>query len=333
MSNYAGKLGKRFQYLYQGLSALNVRVERPPLPRHIQLELTTSCNFNCVTCSRKGFNPSRLNRNMTLEELKTILKGLPDIKMIQLQGEGEPFLNPHLPQLLEYCKSRGIKVSTTTNGSLIEKHIDLLKYFYRIYFSIDSADPETFEKIRLGGSFQKTANNIKLAVEERNKNKYKQEIMINSVISHLNFEEIPRLVELAISVGLDETAFVEVENWEVPGEKGYAAEREFIMKAREKSKEMEAVIKSTREKYPNINIIYTSSGKIKKKCVMPFSWSYITVDGFVTPCCHRVNPEVINFGNVYETPFREIWNSEKFVTFRKSMIKDLPNPICDECPD
>ncbi len=105
------------------------------------------------------------------------------------------------------------------------------------------------------------------------------------------------------------------------------------MKAREKSNEIEALIKEMRKKYPEMEIIYTSSEKTKKNCGRPFEWAFITVDGFVTPCCRRVNPEVINFGNIFETSLKEIWYSKKAQDFRRSILEDLPNPICDECPD
>jgi len=83
----------------------------------------------------------------------------------------------------------------------------------------------------------------------------------------------------------------------------------------------------------SLEIGFLSSEKRKLKCRWPFDSCFITVDGFVTPCCIRANPEVFNFGNIFETPFKEIWNGEKYQKFRETMIKNLPNPICDNCPD
>jgi MoaA/NifB/PqqE/SkfB family radical SAM enzyme len=46
-----------------------------------------------------------------------------------------------------------------------------------------------------------------------------------------------------------------------------------------------------------------------------------------------MDPEVFNFGNIFEIPFKEIWNGKRYQGFRETMIKNLPNPICDNCPD
>lgn len=309
------------------------RKEHPPLPTFIQVEHTTYCNFNCVVCSRKTLGKNRINKNMTLNEFKGILKSFPNLNSINLTGFGEAYLNPYLLQMLQYCKSKNIYTLIGTNGSLVDKHLDTLPYLDRIGFSLDSSNQATFEKIRLGSSFQKVLDNIKLVIDEREKNKYRLDITLNSVICHLNYNEIVSLTKLADSLGIKQIGFGEAENWEIKGEVGYPAEREFIMKAREMSEEIRMQIEIAKEAYPSMNIIYVSSAKQKLTCKWPFIWTLITVDGFVVPCCRRLNPEVFNFGNIFETSFEEIWNSKKYVDFRKSLSRNLKNPICDECPD
>ena len=44
-----------------------IRVRKPimPLPDFVQIEITTKCNFNCITCSRISLNRDRINRDMT----------------------------------------------------------------------------------------------------------------------------------------------------------------------------------------------------------------------------------------------------------------------------
>jgi len=313
-------------------SLLGTRKEHPPLPRFLQLEHTTSCNFNCITCSRKTF-AHRLNKNLTLDQFKAILQNFPDLEMINMTGMGESFLNPDLLQMLEYSKNKNIATVIGTNGSIIDKHLDTLKYIERLGFSLDSSDPKSYENIRPGGDFNKIIDNIKKVVEDRNSNKYQMEININSVICDANYMQIPTLAGLASELGVDFIGFVEAENWEIASEPGYKSEKAFITKAREKHDEIKNLIKSTREQYPKLRIVHTSTDKLKPTCMWVFQWAYITVDGYAVPCCRRPNPQIFNFGNVFETPFKEIWNSKKYVDFRRSMNKNLLNPICDDCPD
>ena len=60
--------------------------------------------------------------------------------------------NPRLPDVLEEIRSFNLKTSICTNGLLLDKHVDtLIEYIDvapSIAFSIDGANPETYEKIR-----------------------------------------------------------------------------------------------------------------------------------------------------------------------------------------
>ena len=109
------------------LSNIDIRRNHPNLPHKIQIEHTTSCNFKCITCSRTTWsnaNPTdpRLNKNMTLDQFKAIHQKIPTLREVQMQGMGETFLNPHLKDILDYCKANRIAVTTTTNASLMDKN-------------------------------------------------------------------------------------------------------------------------------------------------------------------------------------------------------------------
>jgi radical SAM protein with 4Fe4S-binding SPASM domain len=314
------------------MDIISVRRERPKLPKFIQLEPTTRCNFNCVTCTRKKLNPSRLSRDLTLEDFKIVIKQISP-REVKLQGMGEPFLNKNLHEILEEGRYKRISFTTITNGSLLHKYLDLIPYFDSITVSIDSVDEYRFKQIRIGDSLNRIISNLELVVQEIRLNKWGTKIGINSVISHLNYDEIPKLIELAFRLNLDFISIVEVENWKTPLEKDYDEERKFIEKAREKSREIRELIESVRGKYPNIKIYYLPSTKRKQTCTWSFTATFITVDGFVTPCCIRMDPEVINFGNIFEDDFKSIWYSDKYIKFRRSLIENSPNPICDNCPD
>jgi radical SAM protein with 4Fe4S-binding SPASM domain len=61
-----------------------------------------------------------------------------------------------------------------------------------------------------------------------------------------------------------------------------------------------------------------------------FLWkkSYIALDGNVRPCCVPGTP---NLGNVKETPFFDIWNSEKYRNMRHRLALKQPIPFCKGC--
>jgi len=316
------------------LDYFKVRRKIMPLPFFAQIEPTTRCNFNCVTCTRTTLNPSRLNRDLTLEEFKIILEQIPSLIEIKLQGMGEPFLNPHLEEILEYGKKQKISFYTITNGSVLKFYKHLLQYFDFLTISFDSSSKENFEKIRRGAKFEEIIENAKELIHYKIQHKLKTKIGFNTVVSHLNYQEINAIVELAKNLKLDYVGFVEVENWTTPLEKEFEIEREFIRESRKYSQKIKNIIENVIKKNNSFTqVSFYSSQKRKSICTWPFYRVFITVDGFVTPCCIRMNPQVFNFGNIFEETFEKIWNGEKYLKFRESLIKDLPNPVCDFCPD
>jgi len=316
------------------LSHLKVKRKIMPLPVFIQLEPTTRCNLNCVMCTRSKMNPSRLNQDLSLEKFKYILKEIPTVKKIKLQGMGEPLLTKDLWKITQYGISKKKKFTTIINGTLINKeNVDLLlKNFVEVTVSLDTPNPENYLQIRRMNFFERVVENLKLLTQRKKELKSNTKIFINSVISHLNYKEIDALIELAKNCGVDGTGFVEVENWKTPLERDYEEERKFVQQARKFREEIQQKI-LLKQKTESIEISFLSSEKRKIKCRWPFDSCFITVDGFVTPCCIRNDPEVFNLGNIFETPFKEIWNGKKYQEFRETMIKNLPNPICDNCPD
>ncbi|MCM8819214.1 MAG: radical SAM protein [Candidatus Omnitrophica bacterium] len=142
-----------------------------PLPSSIQVEITTKCNCKCIACSRGTLNPSRLNKDMSLDEFKKIISQIHSLKWVQLSGLGEPLFHKNLKDILVYAVSKGIYLTTNTNGTTLnEDNIDLiLKYFHTIVFSFDSVYKENFERIRSGANYDSVCRNIReLVKKERN---------------------------------------------------------------------------------------------------------------------------------------------------------------------
>ncbi|MCX5681905.1 MAG: radical SAM/SPASM domain-containing protein [Candidatus Omnitrophica bacterium] len=87
-------------------------------------------------------------------------------------GLGEPTLYPRLFEVIRYAKEKGvIDVNMHTNGTrlspdfsrqLIESGLD------RLIISLDSADKERYEKIRVGAKFEKVYAAVEDLIRQRN---------------------------------------------------------------------------------------------------------------------------------------------------------------------
>jgi pyrroloquinoline quinone biosynthesis protein E len=273
---------------------------------------------------------------MTSEQFEEILRKIPSLKRIHLQGLGEPLLTPDLQKIIDISKERGIFISTTTNGSLlhIEKYRNLALQFDEIDFSFDSTTKENFEKIRIGGNFDVVLEGMTLLSKQNKEAKGKTRINLNFVATYLNYAQIPDLADIAIALGVNKVGVTQMENWYTPAEKGFADSHAFVLRTSKSASEINKLTSELRARLKphGIDVLLGGYDKRKGICTWPFKRTFITVDGLVTPCCIR-DSEAINFGSIYSTDdFDKIWNGPEFKKFREANIKDLPNPVCDNCP-
>ncbi|MBS0504352.1 MAG: radical SAM protein [Proteobacteria bacterium] len=130
-----------------------------------QIEPTTRCNFTCGFCAGRAME----QRDLDWAAFRAFLVAHPDLRHVELQGEGEPLLHPRFFDMLAACKARGVRVSLITNGSLLSpERIERLlgAGVGSIHVSIESADPARFQAIR-GGKFQKVKDGLALLIARR----------------------------------------------------------------------------------------------------------------------------------------------------------------------
>lgn len=134
-------------------------------PIHVDLEVTSACNLKCVMCFQ-SFNPPKYGY-MDFELFKRVVDdgvahGLASIK---LNYRGEPLLHSKVIEMVRYAKDKGvIEVMFNTNGvmmdekmarALIDAHLD------KVIFSVEHYQKETYEKIRVGATWDQVLGNIK----------------------------------------------------------------------------------------------------------------------------------------------------------------------------
>jgi radical SAM protein with 4Fe4S-binding SPASM domain len=185
------------------------------VPTALQLCLDYRCNLKCRYCMRETFKPEPVNY-MSLENIKFLLKRMPYISTITIQGLCEPFLNPETPAILKYLKSEGYHLSFTTNGTipLVGERLESLQDIDDFVISIDTSDQVTFEYLRQGAAFNDVIRNLYRVVQWKRANKLGKNdnppIHINAVITTKNFNQIKELI-LMLSIYNDQIAYVMVD--------------------------------------------------------------------------------------------------------------------------
>jgi len=164
-----------------------MRVRRRPfvLSHGINARCNLSCRF-CEYWKKPGGEMSTPQILRMLDEAQKFGIG------VYNAWTAEPLLREDLPKILSHAKSRGMKTSLITNGSLLLKRAKELKDLDLLSVSVDGI--KSYWQLR-GIDLQDVLDGIRAAQQEGH------EVLINCVISGRNVGELEELVALAESLG------------------------------------------------------------------------------------------------------------------------------------
>lgn len=146
------------------------------LPVYLYIETTNVCNSKCTMCPH-----SQMQRPRGYMDKQLFKKIVDDavsigIKVICLSFFGEPLLDRNLFERIKYIKSKdkNIKVFFNTNASLLSEDKSKMLIEFQvdeIRISFDAFEKCTYEKIRVGLSYDKVISNIKKIIVLKEKMK------------------------------------------------------------------------------------------------------------------------------------------------------------------
>jgi organic radical activating enzyme len=141
------------------------RINTDHRPVKIYLNFGMKCNLSCIMCSQMNLRKQHkeiLNPEFLFKQVD-FLSHASEITIIG----GEPFVLKPALDFLNFCSEhkelKNTQFNITTNGTVIDRHIDLLKKFKHLFvsFSIDSYG-KYYEKIRLGATWEKVSKNVEM---------------------------------------------------------------------------------------------------------------------------------------------------------------------------
>lgn len=187
--------------LWRGISYFLHRVHSPIcVPTTLGLCMTHKCNLKCVYCMRHSFLPPK--GELTLSQVKYLIKKMPYVSTITIQGLCEPYLNAETPAIIEWLKSQGFHISFTTNGTvtLEGERLECLRCVDDFVISVDTGNAETFGYLRSGTSLKVVMENLKRVVEWKRSLGLSVHdnppMHINAVITKANISEMKGLIRM-----------------------------------------------------------------------------------------------------------------------------------------
>ena len=182
-----------------------------PMPKVMEFEISNVCNLECTMCN--GYYSSSIRKNREhLPPLKSPYDGvfveqleafIPHLTQAKFLG-GEPFLIKTYYGIWDLIirLNPAMEISITTNGTILNDRVKgvLEKLKAHMILSIDSLEPVSYERIRVGARFDQVMENIKYF---RDYVRRKSTNMIFAVCPMQdNWREIPHFLEFCNAQGI-----------------------------------------------------------------------------------------------------------------------------------
>lgn len=307
----------------------NLRIFSKPMT--VQIEPTNRCNLLCKHCFRFDSASKREIGDMKYDNFKKIINQFNNVFDVSLIGLGESFLNKDLHKMIDLLGKKKIDVSLTTNGTILDSQIlDAINRVKRvqIQFSLDAAHSKTYKKIRGVNYFDKVVNNIQRFMELKDP---AVSVSMGLVVMKDNMNELDDFIMLAKNLGITRIHFGDLSgSWLGENRDELLIDRIDILK-KNISKAYRLADKNRIDLKYNRYFYMWKDQAVLTKCWFLWQFPYITWDGYLTSCCNLPNPEIHNFGNVLEKPFRQFWNNEEYGNFRKLLKEGHPPKLCRTC--
>jgi MoaA/NifB/PqqE/SkfB family radical SAM enzyme len=322
------------------------------LPRELYIEVTNRCNSHCQACVRTFRRPEPL-RDLTLGEFQSIVDQFPALERVVLHGIGEPLLNAELPAMICAIKARfpsaavlfnsnAVLLNASWRRSLIEAGLDE----YRV--SLDGATAATYARIRGLDAYDRMIENLHAFVPlARDAGHPRLSFWLTAMRE--NLDELPALVDLAADIGIPEVYVQRL----VLTRRGLARQEHSLygqLRARE-----EAALAEAARRAQAHEVAFRASGlstpreslgvrkdrrpdsrdKPWSACFRMWRTTYVTANGNVMPCCispfSTADYAGLVLGNVFESPFVDIWNGPRYVERRTALHTGHPLHPCEGC--
>lgn len=283
-------------------------------PFSLNIETASICNLKCPECITGMGKTNRTRKLAEYGYVKKILSAHQKHSFYcNLYFQGEPFLNPELPEVIKLAKTFDFYTTVSTNGHFLDENTCrkiITNGLDRIIVSVDGPDDHSYNLYRQGGQFKKVCDGVKkLAITKKRMNRQNPLLVIQMLVNKKNEKRLSDAVALAYDLKADKLEFKSMQIYTETGKEELLPETDKY------------------NRYKNRKI---KKGNIAAPCFRLWSHMVYTSDERVVPCCYDKTPEFDI--NVRNTNYGDIWRSEPMQRFRSKMFDKHNIPgICSNC--
>lgn len=273
-------------------------------PRQCVIETVTACALKCPACYIGSGLITRPKKIMSWELFSRIADQIePFVKHVYLHLWGEPLSCPHLKDMIRRVRQFAT-VDVSTHGQLVTEEIaEWLCEADTLAVSMEGLDQETYEKYRVGGSFEKAMNALRILSDRRKTlGMTVNWTYVVTVDTEPYIEEARKIAESMgnVTFGAKSAYFTSPEN-------------------RERYEPLD-------EQYRR----YNRDGSLKAdrhSCKEWWTTIYFTPTGAQLSCCYEYNAQ-FSHGNIMNSDLMDIWNGPGYRAMRRKMLSGELHELC-----
>jgi len=290
------------------------------MPISYSIEPTNHCNLQCPECPSGLGSLTRPLGLLKTDDFKKLIGEISSTGFyIQLFFQGEPYINKNLPEMINYAQSKKVYVSISTNGHFVnENNVDLVldNAPDKLIFSVDGLDEESYQKYRVGGTFEQADKGLRLLINRKKERRVKKPFVeFQFIVMKQNEHQIEEVKKYCNEVGVDKLVFktMQISSYEnaakfLPSNKKF---RRYVLEDNS----------------------FRIKNKISNHCFALWRTSVITWDGKVVPCCFDKDAQH-EIGIANGRAFGDVWKSEKYFDFRNKILSSRKSvPMCSNCTE
>ena len=195
---------------------------QPERIQHLRLAIDDSCNLRCPSCRRHMiFHKEGSAYDLGIRLADRINEWLYSYEhpiQVHIGSDGDPFASHVYRYFMEQTPEReNIKYSILTNGLMFKEFHTRVPYVINnlneLGVSIDGATQDTYEKLRLGGKWDKINDNLECIAELKQRHNFR--FILHFVVQKDNYHEMEDIILLGKKYNADRVWLNKMEDWNV----------------------------------------------------------------------------------------------------------------------
>jgi len=311
------------------LADVDLTVKRPNAPMSLMWMITNACPANCVYCFAERQRHGEGGAPMSLARIIELLDEAARLGVVGAMVEGgDPFLHPHIVEIVGAMIARGMHVAISTKCELSDDTVtrSIEAGLRRLQVSIDTVDEETHVALtRAPGLLHGTLATVRRAVAAGF-----DQIIVNAVVTAYNFRQMRSLVGELASLGVTTVHFADYT-------RSIYVHHDDLFLTADEIKEVANTAQELQDEFPDITV------RFDREEVRPFADRALCTaglfsltihpDGKVVLCEQAPSDGPAVVGDLSTQSLVEVWNSEAIPRFLHPDRSWFGGTACETCPD